>query len=100
MTSLSLDAEQLYSELRAGVGLEASVVDIEDAGREYPSSWSLGALGRAEYRYAIHRFALLGAVQAALHPAAWRTGPRHLRSASSLPPWTLSLALGMKFTIF
>jgi hypothetical protein len=86
--------------LRLGVGAEAVLVGGEESGRERPSSWTLGAIGRVEYRYAIRSFALLAAVQTALHPRPWRTGPRDSLPLAGLPAWTVSTALGLEFTIF
>jgi len=86
--------------LRLGVGVEGILVGVDESGHERPSSWSLGALGRTEYRYAIRSFALLAAAQAALHPASWHTGPRDPQPLAGMPSLTVSLALGLQFTIF
>jgi hypothetical protein len=90
--------------LHVGVGLEAVLVSGEVAGRDGPSDWSLGAIGRIEYRYAIRSFALLAAVQAALHPPPWRTGREDQSPSPSpmadMPPWTMGAALGLEFTVF
>jgi hypothetical protein len=86
--------------LRVGVGAEAVLVGGEVSGRERPSSWALGAIGRVEYRHAIRSFALLAALQTALHPPPWRTGPRDPLPLAGVPLWTMSAALGLEFTIF
>jgi hypothetical protein len=90
--------------LHVGVGLEAVLVSGEVAGRDGPSDWSLGAIGRIEYRHAIRSFALLAAAQAALHPPPWRTGRADKSSNPSpmtdMPPWTMGAALGLEFTVF
>ena len=95
--SATIDVPRL-SGLRAGGGVEAVLVSGDEGARDSPSAWSLGAIGRLEYRHAIRSFALMSSVQAALHPRSWSTGD--LAPALAIPPWTLAASLGLEFRIF
>ncbi|HET6148083.1 MAG TPA: hypothetical protein VFH68_11185 [Polyangia bacterium] len=86
--------------LRVGVGAQATLASGEESGRERPSSWAFGPIGRLEYRHAIRSFALLAALQIAMHPPRWHTGPRDPLPLAGVPPLTMSAGLGLEFTIF
>jgi hypothetical protein len=86
------------SALRGGAGLDAIWLSTEDEGRELPSVWSFGAIGRAEYRRPIRSFAMVASVQVAYHRAAW-TLFGDPDAAFWLPSWTIGAALGLEFKI-
>jgi len=85
--------------LRAGGGLEALLVTGDRDDRDGPSYWAFGPTARVEYRYAIRSFALLTAVQAALHPAPWSAG-RDDGPRVAIPLWTVGASLGLEFKVF
>jgi hypothetical protein len=95
--STTLEVPHL-SGLRAGGGMEAVLVSSDAGAGETPSAWSLGAIGRIEYRHAIRSFALMSSVQAALHPRSWSIGDG--APALAMPPWTLAVSLGLEFRLF
>jgi hypothetical protein len=83
---------------RLGGGVEALAVSADSEHREVPSAWSLGALGRGEYRHPIRAFAFLAAVQVAYHHPSWVA----LGDGNPLfvvPPWTVTAALGLEFRV-
>jgi hypothetical protein len=85
--------------LRAGAGVEALLVTGDRDDRDGPSYWAFGPTARVEYRYAIRSFALLSAVQAALHPASWNAG-RDDGPRVAIPLWTVGVSLGLEFKVF
>jgi len=84
--------------LHIGGGVEALSVAADTQHREMPSAWSLGGVGRVEYRHPIRSFALLASMQAAYHHVSWIAigdgNPRFV-----VPPWTLAAALGLEFKV-
>jgi len=84
--------------LRAGAGVEGALVGGEVGGHDGPSSWAIGPIARLEYRHAIRSFALMAALQAAAHPAAWNTARGD--DAPAIPLWTVGASLGLEFKVF
>jgi hypothetical protein len=85
--------------LRAGGGVEALLIHTERSGQEAPLHWAFGPMARLEHRWAIRTFALISALQAALHPASWNTAGNP-ESLVTVPAWTVGLAVGLEFKIF
>jgi hypothetical protein len=85
--------------LRLGGGVEGLLIGGERSGREAGLYWSIGPIGRLEYRYAIRTFALMASLQAALHPASWNTAG-NAGPLVTVPPWTIGASLGLEFRIF
>jgi hypothetical protein len=85
--------------LRAGGGVEGVLIHSERAGQEAPLHWAVGPIARLEHRYAIRTFALISALQGALHPPSWNTA-RNADSVITVPAWTVGVAVGLEFRIF
>jgi hypothetical protein len=87
------------SAVRLGAGVEGIAVSGDSQGREMPPAWSLGVLGRAEYRHRIRSFALMAALQLTYHHREWSAADHDTPSSFAIPRWTVAGALGLEFQV-
>jgi hypothetical protein len=84
---------------RVGGGVEGLLISGERSGQKAPLYWSIGPIARLEVRHALRSFALMSALQVALHPSSWNTagdaGP-----LAAVPRWIVGASFGLEFRLF